>query len=79
MRPIKLLLTSSVVFFLSLYLFFVFGLLYLIFTTITTVYIETHDWPLDFCGLAYLSVAIRFFAGILFVARTNDATIIRQQ
>jgi len=77
LRPIKLLLSSPIVFLLSVYLSFVFGLLYLIFTTITSVYIETYNWPPDLCGLAYLGIAIGFFAGILFVAKTNDATIIR--
>ncbi|OCL04627.1 MFS general substrate transporter [Glonium stellatum] len=77
LRPIKLLLTSPIVLLLSLYVSFVFGLLYLIFTTITTVYIETYNWPPDLCGLAYLGVGIGFFIGIIFVAKTNDATIIR--
>ena len=56
---------------------FVFGLLFLLFTTITQVYIETYGWDPQFCGLAYLGVGMGFFMAIIFVAKTSDATIIR--
>lgn len=76
-RPLKLLTRSPIVFFLSLYMAFIFGLLYLLFTTITEVYIVTYGWSPQLCGLAYLGLGVGFFAGLLFVARTSDATIIR--
>ncbi|OCK76525.1 MFS general substrate transporter [Lepidopterella palustris CBS 459.81] len=77
MRPLKLLFTSPIVFLLSLYLSFVFGLLYLLFTTITPVYIQTYGWRPELCGLAYLGIGIGFFLGIVIVARTSDKTAIR--
>lgn len=76
-RPLKLLTRSPIVFFLSIYVAFVFGLLYLLFTTITEVYIETYHWSPQLCGLAYLGLGIGFFVGLIFVARTSDATIIK--
>ena len=76
-RPLRLLTQSPIVFFLSLYMAFIFGLLYLLFTTITEVYIVTYGWSPQLCGLAYLGLGVGFFAGLLFVARTSDATIIR--
>jgi multidrug resistance protein len=76
-RPMKLLFTSPIVFLLSLYMSFVFGLLFLLFTTITQVYIQTYGWSPEICGLAYLGVGCGFFCGIIFVAKTSDATIIR--
>ncbi|KAF2472292.1 MFS general substrate transporter [Lindgomyces ingoldianus] len=76
-RPLKLLFTSPIVFILSLYVSFVFGLLFLLFTTITQVYIQTYGWSPELCGLAYLGVGLGFFLGIIFVAKTSDATIIR--
>ncbi|KAF2189684.1 membrane transporter [Zopfia rhizophila CBS 207.26] len=76
-RPLKLLFTSPIVFLLSLYVSFVFGLLFLLFTTITQVYIQTYSWSPELCGLAYLGVGLGFFCGIIFVAKTSDATIIR--
>ncbi|KAF2869934.1 major facilitator superfamily domain-containing protein [Massariosphaeria phaeospora] len=76
-RPLKLLFLSPIVLFLSLYLSFVFGLLYLLFTTITQVYIETYGWSPEMCGLAYIGLGLGSFMGVIFVARTSDATIIR--
>ncbi|PSN72767.1 MFS general substrate transporter [Corynespora cassiicola Philippines] len=76
-RPLKLLFKSPIVLLLSLYMSFVFGLLFLLFTTITTVYIQTYDWSPELTGLAYLGIGLGFFMGIVFVARTSDATIIR--
>ncbi|KAF1956088.1 MFS general substrate transporter [Byssothecium circinans] len=75
--PIKLLFRSPIVFLLSLYISFVFGLLFLLFTTITQVYIQTYGWAPELCGLAYLGIGIGNMLGIMFVAKTSDATIIR--
>lgn len=76
-RPLKLLFKSPIVFLLSLYISFVFGLLFLLFTTITQVYIATYDWTPELCGLAFLGIGLGFLLGIIFVARTSDATIIK--
>lgn len=76
-RPLRLLFTSPIVFALSLYMSFVFGLLFLLFTTITQVYIQTYHWSPEMCGLAYIGLGCGNFMGILFVAKTSDATIIR--
>ncbi|KAF2706813.1 MFS general substrate transporter [Pleomassaria siparia CBS 279.74] len=76
-RPIKLLFTSPIVFALSLYMSFVFGLLFLLLTTITQVYITQYGWSPELCGLAFLGVGLGNFMGIMFVARTSDKTIIR--
>ncbi|TVY90092.1 MFS transporter [Lachnellula willkommii] len=65
MRPLKMLFKSPIVFLLSLYMAVVYGLLYLLFTTITTVYIETYGWRPEMCGLAYIGLGGGFFGGIL--------------
>jgi hypothetical protein len=51
-RPLKMLFLSPLVFILSLYMAVVYGLLYLLFTTITTVYTERYGWAPELCGLA---------------------------
>jgi hypothetical protein len=56
---------------------FLFGLLFLLFTTITPVFIQTYGWSPEITGLAYLGIGIGNFIGIGFVAKTSDATIIR--
>ncbi|KAF2856187.1 membrane transporter [Plenodomus tracheiphilus IPT5] len=76
-RPLKMLTKSPIVLFCSLYLSFLFGLLFLLFTTITPVFIQTYGWSPQITGLAYLGIGIGNFMGIAVVARTSDATIIR--
>lgn len=76
-RPLKLLTTSPIILFCSLYMSFLFGLLYLLFTTITSVFVQTYRWSPAFTGLAYLGVGGGSFIGVIFIARTSDATILR--
>ncbi|KAE8443808.1 hypothetical protein EG329_001315 [Mollisiaceae sp. DMI_Dod_QoI] len=54
-----------------------YGLLYLLFTTITQVFTETYNWKPDICGLAYIGLGIGFFAGLGVVARISDTTVVR--
>jgi MFS family permease len=76
-RPLKLLVTSPIVLLCSLYMSFLFGLLFLLFTTLTPVFLKTYGWEPDMTGLAYLGIGIGNFLGIGFVAKTSDATIIK--
>ncbi|KAL1653553.1 hypothetical protein SLS61_004063 [Didymella pomorum] len=76
-RPLKLLSTQPIVLLCSLYMSFLFGLLFLLFTTLTPVFISTYGWAPDMTGLAYLGIGIGNFLGIGFVAKTSDATIIK--
>ena len=76
-RPMKMLTTSPIVLFCSLYVSFLFGLLILLFTTITPVFIQTYGWSPELTGLAYLGIGTGNFMGIAIVARTSDATIVR--
>lgn len=76
-RPLKMLAKSPIVLFCSLYMSFLFGLLFLLFTTITPVFIRTYGWSPEITGLAYLGIGTGNMLGIAFVAKTSDATIIR--
>lgn len=76
-RPIKMLFGSPILLLLATYLAFVFGLLYLLFTTLTSLYLFTYHWQVELCGLAYLGIGSGCTAGILLVAKTSDAAIIR--
>jgi multidrug resistance protein len=77
LRPLKMLFKSPIVFLLSLYMAVVYGLLYLLFTTITSVFQTTYHWSTGICGLAYLGLAFGFIAGIITVAKVSDATVVR--
>ena len=55
----------------------VYGLLYLLFTTITQVFQTTYHWEPEICGLAYVGLGLGFFLGVGVVAKINDSTVIR--
>ena len=76
-RPLKMLFLSPIIFLLSLYMAVVYGLLYLLYTTITSVFVETYHWQPDLCGLAYLGLAAGFLSGLFVVARISDSTVVR--
>lgn len=77
LRPLKLLFLSPIAFLLSWYLAFVYGLLYLLFTTIPTVFIGTYEWQPDLTGLAYIGLGVGFLSGLLVVVKISDVTVIR--
>ncbi|KAH8817336.1 major facilitator superfamily domain-containing protein [Xylogone sp. PMI_703] len=76
-RPVHMLLFSPIFFLLAIYMSFVFALLYLIFTTITDVFINSYGFAIELCGLAYLGPGIGFALGLIAFAKTSDKTIIR--
>lgn len=76
-RPLMMLATSPIVFFCSLYLSFLFGLLFLLFTSLTPVFIKTYGWTPELTGLAYLGIGAGNAIGVTIVARTSDATVVR--
>jgi hypothetical protein len=77
LRPLKMLFLSPILFLLSLYMSVVYGLLYLLFTTITQVFIETYHWQPELCGLAYIGLGIGFFGGLIVVSKISDPTVVR--
>lgn len=76
-RPLKMLFLSPLIFLLSLYMAVVYGLLYLLFTTITSVFISTYHFQPEICGLAYIGLGVGFFSGITVVAKLSDKTVVR--
>ena len=76
-RPFIMMFSSPIFPLLALYMSFVFGLVYLIFTTVTELFIGVYHWDSELCGLAYLGVGVGFFAGLIAVERTSDPTVVR--
>ncbi|KAJ5331705.1 benomyl/methotrexate resistance protein [Penicillium atrosanguineum] len=72
LRPIKFLLFSPIVSCLSIYIAFVYGILYLLFTTITSVFTETYGFSQGLAGLAYLGIGIGMFLGLFMVGASSD-------
>lgn len=76
-RPFKMMFSSPILPLLALYMSFLFSLVYLIFTTITGLFIEVYHWEPELCGLAYLGVGLGFMLGMIAVAKTSDSSVIR--
>jgi hypothetical protein len=76
-KPLQFLFTSLIVLLLAIYMAFVFGLLYLLLTTVTGVFKDTYNWNPEICGLAYLGLGFGFTIGLGVVAHTSDVTVTR--
>ncbi len=76
-RPFRMLFLSPILPILALYMSFVFSLIYLIFTTVTELFISVYHWDTELAGLAYLGVGLGFMIGMVVVAKTSDSTVVR--
>ena len=74
-RPVKMFIFLPIVAILSTYLAFIYGLLYLLFTTITNVFEKTYGWPADLCGLAYIGIGFGLLTGTIIMAVGSDSSI----
>ncbi|KAJ5947159.1 MFS transporter [Penicillium verhagenii] len=72
MRPTKMIFLSPIVFLLSIYCAFMFGLLYLLFTTFPGVFGETYGWGPGISGLAYLGLGIGMIFSIALFGLLSD-------
>lgn len=76
-RPLRML-VLSLVFFLSLYIAFAFGVVYLLYTTIPAVFEETYGFDPSTSGLVYLSLGVGNVLGWVVVTFFLDRSVIRQ-
>ncbi|KAI0970658.1 putative MFS transporter [Xylaria arbuscula] len=71
-RPIKMLLLSPIVFLLSLYAAFMFGLAYILFTTFPAVFEEQYGFGPSISGLSYLGLGVGMIISIGLFAVLSD-------
>ncbi|KAI0102741.1 major facilitator superfamily domain-containing protein [Nemania sp. FL0031] len=76
-RPLKMLVLSPIIFLLSLYIAFVWGVIYLLYTTIPGVFEETYGFNVDLTGLVYLSLGLGNILGWLVCTFLSDRTIVK--
>ncbi|OAG36431.1 hypothetical protein AYO21_09416 [Fonsecaea monophora] len=77
---LKLLVKSPIVLFISIYVATAYGLLYLMFTTLPTVFQESYGWSLQLTGLSYLglcTVGFGTFAALFALIKYNDAQVVK--
>ena len=68
----KLLIFSPIVLALSIYITFVYGLLYLLFATITSVFTQGYGFSQGLSGLAYLGTGTGMILGLVIVGGPSD-------
>ncbi|KAJ7756796.1 multidrug resistance protein 4 [Mycena maculata] len=68
-RPAMLLFGSPVCFMLSLYMAFMYGIYYLMFTTFDTLFIETYGFNTGTSGLTYIGLGVGFISATAFSAK----------
>ncbi|KAK4202117.1 fluconazole resistance protein 1 [Triangularia verruculosa] len=77
-RPTKMLFLSPLVLFISIYIAFTYGTLYLLFTTIPIVFQETYGWSIGITGLIYICLGIGNMCGWAVVTATSDKGVVRR-
>lgn len=71
-RPLRLLLTSPLVFLPALGLAVIFGMMFLMLSTMSTVYQQVYGWSTGASGLPYLGLGAGLFLGLGAYAATAD-------
>ncbi|KAJ4421154.1 hypothetical protein N0V82_003918 [Gnomoniopsis sp. IMI 355080] len=72
LRPTKMLFLSPIVFLLSIYTAFMFGLIYLLFTTFPAVFEETYGFAPGISGLSYLGLGVGMIISIALFSVLSD-------
>lgn len=71
-RPLRLLSTSPLVFLPALGLAVIFGIMFLMLSTLSTVYQQVYGWSTGASGLPYLGLGVGLFLGLGLYAATAD-------
>jgi MFS family permease len=71
-RPLKILFLSPIVIAFSIYLAIVYGYIYLLFTTITPMYLKVYGWNTGLSGLAYLGMGVGSFIALFIFSYSSD-------
>ncbi|KAK9249908.1 major facilitator superfamily domain-containing protein, partial [Lipomyces tetrasporus] len=75
LRPTKLLLFSPIVLGLSIYTAIAYGILYLLFTTMTVVFEQQYGISSNNVGLTYLGIGAGQFLGLIFFGAASDLIV----
>ena len=78
-RPCKMLLFSPVVTILCIYVAVMYGLLYILFTTFTFVFMDNYGFSTGSAGLAFLGSGVGMLIGLVFVGALSDRNLKAQR
>lgn len=74
-RPLKMLIYSPICIIFALYVAVIYGYLYLMFTSITEVFMEGYGFSPSTVGLVFLGLGIGSMGGLIFFSITSDRTL----
>jgi MFS family permease len=77
-RPIKMLLFSSIVSLMAIYCAVVYGVLYLLYTTYTFVFQEIYGFSTGTVGLVYIGSGVGMLLGLFIIGGSSDRLLKRQ-
>ncbi|KAI0431083.1 major facilitator superfamily domain-containing protein [Xylaria sp. FL1042] len=77
LRPWKFIFTSPITGLLCLYSGFIYGLLYLLLTTITRVFVQQYNWSIGVSGLSYIGIGLGFILGVIAIGSTSDRIMVK--
>lgn len=72
-RPLRILFTEPIVLVITVYMSFIYGLLYLNLTAYALVYEETYHWSLGVAGLPYMALIVGVMVGFSIVVYMNKS------
>lgn len=71
-RPVRMFIKSPIIAITSIYMAISYGYLYLMFTTMTTVFEDTYGFSTGLVGLAYLGLGVGSMIGVVYTSLTSD-------
>ncbi|KAL7944892.1 MFS general substrate transporter [Trichoderma barbatum] len=75
LRPFKLLVLSPISIICGIYVGVVYAYLYLLFTSLTPLFMEIYHFKTSYAGLTFLGIGIGSMIGVAFFSMTSDRTI----
>jgi multidrug resistance protein len=76
-RPLKLLTRSPIAFLTALYVATIYGILYLLLTTVNTIFVTQYGFSTEISGLTFIGFAIGMIFALLILMNTQDKTVAR--
>jgi MFS family permease len=77
--PLKMLMTFPIVALMCIYVSFLYGALYILFTTFTFVFEEQYSFSASTAGLSFLGSGVGSFIGLAYAGVFSDRTIKKRQ
>ena len=74
-RPLKLLTRSPIAFLTALFIAVIYGILYLLLTTVNGVFVEQYGFSVQISGLTFIGFAIGNVCALLVLMNTQDKTV----